>query len=336
MTTAQAPQTAESYNVHAEEDTFAPTPNWILRRKELSMGAKAAYGRLCQYGGTHGAIWPKMATLAAELGVSESQARRYIQELESFNLIHVHRRGLTLSNTYTLLPHVWQKQEGAQEHEAPETPAAPDLPHVPAPDLSHMQGQLIKKKIEKKTTNTAQAAAKPVVVVSLPDPDEMRKATRALRSDIKATKGIRRTIRQGITEHGLEHILRAIEYTNQNSTRNYQAYLNLAVNVWDIEACQPREKKPAPEPPAPPTAEEIAEMEAKAKADELKRASEKRNRDIFRQLPDEDKAHVIEFFLTSLNNFSRRRLKERPLADIEASNDFGSWLSRISLIERRQ
>ena len=162
MTAAQSIQTAESYNVHAEEDTFAPVPNWILKRKEISMGAKAAYGRLCQYGGTHGAIWPKLSTLADELGVSESQAGRYIHELESFNLIQVKRRGLTLSNQYALLAHVWQKQEGAQEPKPQKNPAPPDPAYMPVPDLSYMPDQSYKDKIKKKTPDPAQA--KSVVV----------------------------------------------------------------------------------------------------------------------------------------------------------------------------
>jgi hypothetical protein len=337
MTAAQSIQTAESYNVHAEEDTFAPVPNWILKRKEISMGAKAAYGRLCQYGGTHGAIWPKLSTLADELGVSESQAGRYIHELESFNLIQVKRRGLTLSNQYALLAHVWQKQEGAQEPKPQKNPAPPDPAYMPVPDLSYMPDQSYKDKIKKKTTDPAQA--KSVVVVSLPDPDDMRKASGALRSDIKATKGIRRTIRQGIAEQGLEHVLKAIEYANQNSTRNYGAYLNLAVNAWDIEDCQPRMKEPAPEP----TPEELAWMEEAKRAQEAEEARRqeeseimdralKRNRLIWEAMPEGDKAQIRDVFLVNASTFIRKRCQRLSLDDLGRSIHFETWLAKASLL----
>lgn len=82
-------------------------PNWLLRRKEISQGAKLLYGRLSQYAGKNGKAYPKMATLADEVGVSRQQASTYMNELLSHKLIKKERRGLGKPNTYHFLNHEW-------------------------------------------------------------------------------------------------------------------------------------------------------------------------------------------------------------------------------------
>jgi hypothetical protein len=61
-------------------------PNWLLSRCEISQGAKLCYARLAQYAGKEGRCFPKQRTLAAELGVSERMARKYIKELTAIGL----------------------------------------------------------------------------------------------------------------------------------------------------------------------------------------------------------------------------------------------------------
>jgi DNA-binding transcriptional ArsR family regulator len=82
--------------------TFAPIPNEILRRKDLSHGAKLCCARLIQYAGKDGKAFPKIPTLGDELGMSIRAVHRFISELEEANLIKTKRRGYGQSNMYTV------------------------------------------------------------------------------------------------------------------------------------------------------------------------------------------------------------------------------------------
>lgn len=65
----------------------SPLPNWLLRRTDLSQGAKLCYGRLLQFSGKNGQCFPSKETLAIELGVSVRQVSNYITKLKRANLI---------------------------------------------------------------------------------------------------------------------------------------------------------------------------------------------------------------------------------------------------------
>ena len=66
-------------------------PEAICKYRGLSAGAKLVYGRLCRYAGEDGKVYPATETLAEEVGISERQARAYIQELERGKFIEVDR-----------------------------------------------------------------------------------------------------------------------------------------------------------------------------------------------------------------------------------------------------
>lgn len=82
------------------KQSFAPVPNMIMRRKDLSHGVKLCFGRLLQYAGSDGCAFPKLTTLGEELGVSSRAAARFISELKSHGLVRVEQRGAGLSNVY--------------------------------------------------------------------------------------------------------------------------------------------------------------------------------------------------------------------------------------------
>lgn len=63
--------------------TFAPIPNDILCRKDISHGAKLCCARLIQYAGKGDKAFPKLPTLAGELGMSVRAVQRIL-----FILIH--------------------------------------------------------------------------------------------------------------------------------------------------------------------------------------------------------------------------------------------------------
>ena len=88
-------------------------PEAICKYRGLNLGAKMVYGRLCRYAGRDGAVYPALATLAAELGIGKTQARTYVQELERKYFIAVDREnrhfgpnGAGGSNRYIFLWHV--------------------------------------------------------------------------------------------------------------------------------------------------------------------------------------------------------------------------------------
>lgn len=80
--------------------TFAPIPNKILSRTDLSHGAKLCCARLIQYAGKDGLAFPKLATLGEELGCSPRNAQRFIAELECHKLLTTQQRGRGKSNIY--------------------------------------------------------------------------------------------------------------------------------------------------------------------------------------------------------------------------------------------
>src|SRR5437660_664031 len=104
----------------------ALVPEAICRYKGLSPGAKLVYGRLCRYAGENGAAYPSVPTLAAELGMGETQARDYLRELETVGFIRVDRKnrhyrkdGSGGSNGYTFLWHTAFNGETGQLRKAP-------------------------------------------------------------------------------------------------------------------------------------------------------------------------------------------------------------------------
>lgn len=80
--------------------TFAPIPNDILRRTDISSSAKLCCARLIQYAGQDSEAFPKLQTLGNELGMSARNVQRLLLELEEKGLIVKHQRGCNRSNMY--------------------------------------------------------------------------------------------------------------------------------------------------------------------------------------------------------------------------------------------
>jgi hypothetical protein len=90
--------------------SFIPEP--ICKYRGLSPGAKVIFGRLYRYAGEDGSAFPAVPTLADETGIGETQARKYVTELEQKRFINVDREnrhyrkdGSGGSNRYTFLWH---------------------------------------------------------------------------------------------------------------------------------------------------------------------------------------------------------------------------------------
>jgi hypothetical protein len=68
-------------------------PNWIMKRNDISQGAKLCFGRLAQFAGQDEYAFPGLETLAGELAVSESSVKAYIRELVTLGVIEWRRMG---------------------------------------------------------------------------------------------------------------------------------------------------------------------------------------------------------------------------------------------------
>ncbi len=81
---------------------FTQIPNFILKNKTLSVGAKIVYAMFLSYAWHNDFCFPGQESLAKDMGSGVRSIIRYIQELEKENFIQVKRRGLGKSNLYKL------------------------------------------------------------------------------------------------------------------------------------------------------------------------------------------------------------------------------------------
>lgn len=81
---------------------FTQVPNFILTKKEISVGAKLAYAMLLKYAWGDNACFPGQIKLAEDMGAGERSVRTYLKELESAGILEITQRGLGKTNLYRL------------------------------------------------------------------------------------------------------------------------------------------------------------------------------------------------------------------------------------------
>jgi len=81
---------------------FTMLPNALLKARNLTSSAKMLYAFLLFYARQEGQCFPGYDTLATDMGMTEKSTRKYMQELESVNLVRQKRRGLGLHNIYII------------------------------------------------------------------------------------------------------------------------------------------------------------------------------------------------------------------------------------------
>lgn len=86
---------------------FAKLPNWLMKRLDVSCGAKVVYAALDQYSHLYKEQYPSRLKLAEDCGMTVKVLDRYLNELKFQNLIQIIRRGKKQSNLYKILDHVW-------------------------------------------------------------------------------------------------------------------------------------------------------------------------------------------------------------------------------------
>jgi hypothetical protein len=84
------------------QEDYTLVPNSILRRSDISPGAKLSYTMLLVYARQKGSCFPGQDTLSKDLGVSRRSVVTYLKELQQAQLLRVQRRGLGRTNVYVL------------------------------------------------------------------------------------------------------------------------------------------------------------------------------------------------------------------------------------------
>ena len=82
---------------------FTQIPNYVLRDKRLSFGARLTYTMLLSYAWQEGSCFPGQERIAHDLGISRQSVSKFLQELRRNGLIDWERRGLGKTNVYYIL-----------------------------------------------------------------------------------------------------------------------------------------------------------------------------------------------------------------------------------------
>ncbi len=324
---------------------FAPVPNWIMRRPELSQGSKLCYGRLAQYAGKDNECFPKLATLGKELGVSESQVKCYITELKQYNLVQVTRRGLGMSNTYTLTDHIWMHGE--------------TVSNLSGKTVSNLSLPLDEDKTPKDNNNTSALSPgeficddpdkvisystflkrrnKPVALpkvpkfenkpVGEPKSDNIPAELLDLLPDTPDPK-LKKLILEKYNSEGLEYVRSNIIYSLERATDNPAGYLrNALTHDWAKEARQARDEA---------READIRALKAIEKAEADKQETLQRHDEgaerlqditcIVESMPDDKIMELRTGCLDQANSFTRKRLEKLSLAELKSNPIFLSYV----------
>ena len=95
---------------------FVLLPKLILYARHLSRDAKLLYAVLLGYDWQEQRCWPGYTRLCADLDASENAVRKWMRELEAVHVLSQRRRGLGLSNLYTLHDLRTAQIEGQEPH----------------------------------------------------------------------------------------------------------------------------------------------------------------------------------------------------------------------------
>jgi hypothetical protein len=104
---------------------FTQLPNYVLRDKRLSFGARLSYAILLSYAWQEGSCFPGQARMAQDLGTTDRSIRTFLNELKARAYISWKRQGLNKPNIYYLLDfkplktEVERKTTSAQERKEP-------------------------------------------------------------------------------------------------------------------------------------------------------------------------------------------------------------------------
>lgn len=82
---------------------FTQLPNYVLKAKKLSFGARLSYSVLLSYAWQEDSCFPGQNRMAEDLGCTSRMLRNYLNELKKCGFIDWKRRGLNKTNVYYIL-----------------------------------------------------------------------------------------------------------------------------------------------------------------------------------------------------------------------------------------
>ena len=93
---------------------FTQVPNFILKNDSLTVGEKITFAMFLTYAWHNDKVFPGQERLANDIGVTRQSVSTFIKGLEKKGFLTIKRRGLGLTNIYTLRYRV--KQQKTQTH----------------------------------------------------------------------------------------------------------------------------------------------------------------------------------------------------------------------------
>lgn len=82
---------------------FTQLPNYVLKDKKLSFGARLTFAVLLSYAWQDESCFPGQDRMAVDLSTSERSIRRFLQELKDRGFIEWKQQGLNKPNIYYIL-----------------------------------------------------------------------------------------------------------------------------------------------------------------------------------------------------------------------------------------
>lgn len=82
---------------------FTQLPNYVLKDKKLSFGARLAYAVLLSYAWQEDSCFPGQERMAKDLGTTDRSIRTFLNELKEQGFITWKRQGLNKTNIYYIL-----------------------------------------------------------------------------------------------------------------------------------------------------------------------------------------------------------------------------------------
>src|SRR5438046_3133629 len=90
-------------------DGFTQVPNFILKNDALTVGEKITFAMFLTYAWNNDRVFPGQERLAKDIGVTRQSVSTFIKALEKKGFLTIKRRGLGLTNIYTLRYRVKQQ-----------------------------------------------------------------------------------------------------------------------------------------------------------------------------------------------------------------------------------
>ena len=96
-------------------DGFTQVPNFILKNDDLTVGEKITFAMFLTYAWNNDKVFPGQERLAKDIGVTRMSVSTFIKGLEKKGFLTIKRRGLGMTNIYTLRYRVKQQTKAAKK-----------------------------------------------------------------------------------------------------------------------------------------------------------------------------------------------------------------------------